>query len=236
MSDKFVRFVGNRPRNVSKDARYSVRYEKGDYVVGLFYRSTDDELWYPTSSDHPALVQMVNEIKLYFNGSPGGTFYINEYKQVLVPVGDEAEYYYAGEYHEPLTFEFEGQIISGKAVNQNGQPLSPGVPWHGPHPGIPYVLKAGGKDISYRYMVRPGVEKEVRLSKCIGMEPAQKVAHEISRYKGHTGGRFYVNEFGTAFAPMEGPYGLEYVFLLVIDLNNWFPKPELGQDEVAVTD
>ena len=236
MANRFIKFVGNRPGNVSKDARYSVRYEKGDYVVGLFYRSSDDELWYPTSNEHPELVSRINAIKLHFNGAPGGTFYINEYKQVLVPVGDEAEYYYAGEYEIPLTFEFEGQIISGESIDSNGKPLNPGDPWTGPHPGIPYVLKAGSKDVSYRYMLRPGVEKEVKLSKCIGVEQAKIVAQGLSKYKGYSGGRFYVNEFGNAFAPKEGQYGMEYIFLQKIDLTNWFPKPEIAEDETAATE
>ncbi len=86
------------------------------------------------------------------------------------------------------------------------------------------------------YWVRPGVEKEVRLSKCIGVEQAKRVAQELGRYKGFSGGRFYVNEFCTAFAPKMGPYGVEYVFLQKIDLNNWFPKPEIGQAETAASD
>jgi hypothetical protein len=236
MSDQFIRFVGNCPGNVSKDARYSVRYEKGQYVVGLFYRSTDGELWYPTSSSHPELVETINEIKIHFNGAPGGTFYINEYKQVLVPVGEAAIYYYAGEYSAPLTFEFEGQIISGEALDQDRNPLHPGAPWTGPHPGIPYVLKAGGNDVYYRYMVRPGVQKEIRLSKCIGVEEAKGIGQELSKHKGYHGGRFYVNEFANAFAPIEGHYGLEYVFLKKIELANWFPKPEIVQEETAATD
>ncbi|MGI6150090.1 MAG: hypothetical protein ACOYEU_12115, partial [Limnochordia bacterium] len=78
--------------------------------------------------------------------------------------------------------------------------------------------------------------KEVRLSKCIGVEQAKRVAQELGRYKGFSGGRFYVNEFCTAFAPKMGPYGVEYVFLQKIDLNNWFPKPEIGQAETAASD
>ena len=171
-----------------------------------------------------------------FQWRPGGPFYINEYKQVLVPVGEDAVYYYAGEYSASLTFEFEGQIISGEALDQDGKPLQPGAPWTGPHPGIPYVLTAGGKDVYYRYMVRPGVQKEIRLSKCIGVEEAKGIGQELSKHKGYHGGRFYVNEFANAFAPIQGEYGLENVFLKKIDLANWFPKPEIVQEETAATE
>ena len=235
MSDGFIKFPGNCPGNVSKNARYSVGLEKGDYVVGLYYRATDDELWYPTSNAHPELVERVNEIKLHFTGALGGGFYINEYKQVLVPVGEEAEYYYAGEYAEPLSFEFEGQTISGDPVGENGQPLEPGDLWTGPHPGIPYVLAAGGKDVYYRYMSRPGVQKEIKLSKSIGVEQAKRVAQELGKHVGYQGGRIYVNEFCNVFRPHQGHYGLEYIYLGKVDLDRWFPKPEIAEDESATS-
>ncbi|HZK01697.1 MAG TPA: hypothetical protein VFC96_02425 [Anaerovoracaceae bacterium] len=176
------------------------------------------------------LVNRVNNIKLHFSGSPGGTFYINEYKQVLVPVNEETNYYYAGEYSKPLTFEFEGKIISGRANNEEGELINPGDQWIGPHPGIPYVLKSGGTDIYYRYQIRQGVEKEVRLSKCIGIDLAKKVAAGLSKHKGYSGGRFYVNEFANAFTPINTPYGIDYTFLGEIDLNEWFPKPVIKED------
>jgi hypothetical protein len=122
-------------------------------------------------------------------------FYINEYRQVIVPViGDEKDYYYAGEYEKALEFEFEGKILSGDAKDLEGNPLQPGDEWVGPHPGIPYVLKAGGKDIYYRYWARKNVQKEERLSAYIGKE-AEAVAMPIAHVIGLAGGRFYVNEF-----------------------------------------
>ena len=236
MAGKFITFIGNRPGNVAKEAKYSIRYEKGEYVVGVQYQLTDEETWYPTSNEHPELVEKVNEIKLHFNGAPGGPFYINEYKQVLVPVGFEADYYYAGEYHEPLIFQFEGHTISGEAVDANGMPLKPGDKWRGPRPGIRYTLAGNGQDIYYRYSPRCGVVKTVKLSRHIGIQAARQVAGEIRKIKGHQGGRFYVNEFCSAFTPKQGDYGLDCIFVQTIELANWFPKPELGAEETAATD
>ena len=223
---KYVQFIGNCPSNVNKDAKYTVRLERGEYVVGIYYLSNDGELWYPSSANHPDLVEMVNNIKNHFAGSPGGAFYINEYKQVLVPViGEEKDYYLAGEYRHPLEFEFEGKILSGDAKDLNGRRIRPGDVWVGPHPGIPYTLKAGGKDIYYKYRVRPNVEKKVCLSDHINKE-AEKVALEIAQLKGAAGGRFYVNEFCQMFTPKTGDGSLEYIYLGKIkNLRNWFPKP-----------
>jgi hypothetical protein len=222
------KFVGNCPSNVSKDAKYTIRLEEKEHVVGLYYESADGELWYPSSVDHPELVEMVNKVKIKYSGSPGGAFYINEYRQVIVPViGDEKDYYYAGEYEKPLEFEFEGKILSGDAKDLEGNPLQPGDEWVGPHPGIPYVLKAGGKDIYYRYWARKNVQKEERLSAYIGKE-AEAVAMPIAHVIGLAGGRFYVNEFKQIFTPRSDDYGMKYVYVGKIDdMTKWFPKPSV---------
>src|SRR5690554_5623978 len=235
MKNTFVRFQGNRPSNVNKDAKYSVKHEAGNYVVGIYYKTNDGEIWYPISEDHSELVEMVNEVKIHFTGSPGGAFYINEYRQVLVPcAGEEGDYYLAGEYTNDLVFEFEGKTISGDAVDLDGNPIQPGDPWQGPHPGIPYIFSAGGKDIYYRYNPRPRVEEEVRLSKILGTEKAAKVARWVAEVKGRAGGRFYVNEFQQVFTPQNGDFGVDYIYVGKIEnMDNWFPKPHIAESETA---
>ena len=83
---EFPIFTGNCPGNVAKDAKYSVRSGPGGPVVGLTYRAEDDERWHATTDEHTALVNMVNAIKIAYTGKPNGAFYINEYRQVIVPV------------------------------------------------------------------------------------------------------------------------------------------------------
>ena len=225
VKEEYIHYEGNCPNNVNKDAKYIVRFEDGEYVVGIYYRSVESELWYPTSKEHPNLVKMVNQIKTHFSGSPGGAFYINEYKQVIVPVQGDEKYYLSGEYNSPLEFEFEGKILSGDAKDFGGKQIKPSDPWVGPHHGIPYVLKAGGKDISYKYWLRPNVEKTEYLSNFIGKE-AEKVSIKIANIKGSVGGRFYINEFCQLFTPKTDDQGLDYIYIGKIDdLNKWFPKP-----------
>jgi hypothetical protein len=75
---------------------------------------------------------MVNEVKTTHGMGPGGNFYINEYHQIIVPVaGRTGEYYLAGEYREPLRFEFEGRVISGEPIDLEQRPLSIGSVWVG---------------------------------------------------------------------------------------------------------
>src|SRR5262245_57494415 len=143
----FPRFEGNCPRNVAKDAKYGVRTAKEGPVVALTYRAQEDERWYVTTEKHAELVRMVNAVKLSLGLPPNGAFYINEYKQVIVPTTGSEDYRLAGKYVPPLRFEFEGKILSGEAIDLQGNPLTPGDTWTGPHPGIPYLLSAGGDDI-----------------------------------------------------------------------------------------
>jgi hypothetical protein len=73
---------------VSKDARYSVRTDRGKYVVGLLYEADEGEKWHMTTEAHPELVEMVNAVKTTHGSTAGGVFYINEYKHVIVLIGE----------------------------------------------------------------------------------------------------------------------------------------------------
>jgi hypothetical protein len=212
--------------NVAKDAKYTIRSGKTGPVVALTYNTGDDERWYMTTEGHPELVAMVNAVKTAEGGAPNGSFYINEYKQVIVPVIGSSDYYLAGDYEKPLRFEFEGKILSGEPFDWNGTPLSPGAEWTGPHPGIPYVLAAGGSDIYYDFSPRPNVQKRMKLSKATDQLTAEAVAAIVRGHKGFSGGRFYVNEFRTIFSPIKEGDERRHVYIGELDLRMWFPKPE----------
>lgn len=226
MTDRLNIFTGNCPKNVSKDAKYAIRSAGGELVVALTYVSADGERWFATTEDHPDLVEMVNRVKTQAGDAPNGPFYINEHGQVIVPAGPLATYYLAGEYDMPLRFEFEGKILSGEGVDLDGQPLEPGDLWTGPHPGIPYRLKAGQRDIYYKRFPRPGVETRPQLSASIGPQAAAAFAGRIQQVKGWQGGRFYINEWREIFAPVSGGNGLEYRYIGHLELGEpWYPKP-----------
>jgi hypothetical protein len=216
----------NLPKNVSRDAKYAVRRKKGKMEIGLLFRTNYGEQWSLSTNEHPQLVHMVNSVKMEATGNQAGSFNINEYQQVIVPAADDSDtYYYAGEYHPDLEFLFEGKVISGRAVGLNGKPLKPGDTWEGVHPGIPYVLKAGGKDISFKHPLRPNVTREELLSKYTSPTEALEFALRIRSIKGFEGGRFYVNERRHIFAPLGSEGGLNYVYIGDLAPNDpWFPK------------
>lgn len=228
MATGFPPFTGNCPRNVSKDAKYSVRSGPKGPVVGLLYCTADDERWHMSTEAHPELVERVNAAKTAHGGAANGPFYINEFKQVIVPVGETSQYYLAGRYDQPLRFEFEGRTISGEPIGADGRRLRPGDTWEGPHAGIPYVLSAGGNDVYYRTWPRPDVEKQVKLSVVRGKATAEQMARLLSALKGPGGGRFYVNEFGCVFSPVSRPDSLDYIYFGQIDLGSWFPPEQVG--------
>ena len=69
------------------------------------------------------------------------------------------------------------------------------------------------------------IERTVRLSRAIGRDRAARVAAQIRAVKGFSGGRFYVNEFRSIFAPLQEGEQLRYVFIGELDWNDWFPMP-----------
>ncbi len=225
----FSRFMGNRPRAVGKDARYTIRTESGRPVVSLTYQTPHGERWLLTTEEHDGLVNIVNHIKKEApeGGQPNGPFYLNEYGQVVVPVGRETVVCYLAdeEYDRRLRFNFEGNIISGEAVDLHGQPLAPGDQWNGPHPGIRYVLTADSRDIRYTSEPRRNVLETVKLSDCVGSAAAERVAYQIAVVKGARGGRFYVNEWREMFAPLEDDQGIAYWYIGRLEEDTpWFPK------------
>ena len=227
MAQRYKKFEGNCPNSVSKDAKYAIRSIGRRTAVTVTYRTSGGEQWIASTTEHPELVEIVNSIKTGAGSAPNGPFYINEYSQVIVPVGDAAEYYVADDiYGLPLKFEFEGNILSGEGVDLQGIPVEPGNLWVGPHPGIPYVLRAGGDDIYYDSSPRPFVTKRSLLSGHVGVDSAASMAMRIRSVKGWQGGRFYVNEWQEMFAPVSTQHSLEYRYIGHLEANDpWFPQP-----------
>ena len=147
----FPVFPGNCPGNVKRDAKYVVRSGHSGPVVALTYDAGDDERWHVTTEAHPALVKMVNGVKRAMGGSTNGPFYINEYHQVIIPVGDSATYYYAGEYDQPLEFAFEGKLLSGKASDSFGAGESAVIERRSPISTFP-LSRRNSKEPSFEFV------------------------------------------------------------------------------------
>ena len=216
-----IRYTGNAPSNVSKDAKYSVRHGSFDHdEITLLYRVSNREKTLLATRQHPVLVEMVNAVKVDINGQPRGVFYINEFHDVLVPDG-EGGAYYAGNYSGNLEFKLDG---GGVLRPDAPAGLSAGRPWPGPRVGIRHTLMAGGNDI--RFVVKSGRSTtEVWLSDHVGQDAAAQTARRIAQFIGNGGGRFYVNERGEMFAPPRAD-GTAATYLGSLDESAWFHPPE----------
>ena len=217
----FPKFTGNCPKVVNnRDAKYTVKSQKGKPVVGIIYETADRERWHATTEQHLKLVNMVNAVRAEHGLGPFGSFCINEYKQVIVPV--PSPYYFAGKYERPLRFDFEGKRLSGEPMDLEGNPLEPGDEWVGPHPGIPYVLSDDGTDVQYTEYPQSKVTRNIKLSDIVGRDAAQRAAAKLSAFRRYSGGRFYVNEFGAIFTSINKFGEDRYIYVGQLDMEDWF--------------
>jgi len=223
-----MQYPGRSPSNVSRDAKYSVVHSAtGAMEIRLVYRISNRERQLLSTDHHPDLVEMVNSVKGQLHGVPGGAFYVNEYRDVLVPDTTAGRCLYAGNYRRDLEFDYNGSVISPRPP----EGLQPKDPWPGPHVGIKYVLVAGGNDIKYE--LKSGRTRlEHRLSDYVGADYAGELARRISEIKGSDGGRFYINEACEMFAPMNGAEGgVEYIYLGPLADNAWFDAPDVDRGD-----
>ena len=212
-------YPGRHPKNVNKDAKYSVVHgESGSMDIRLIYRASEREKYLLTTDRHDRLVDLVNAAKHANLGTAGGAFYINEYRHVLVPTPDGCVY--AGEYAPSLVFEFDGMTIGPRAADD----LEPGDEWPGPHVGIRYTLAADCRDIKYDH--EEGRKSTTYLlSDFVGAASAAALARRLSVHKGALGGRIYINEECEFFSPVNN--GAEYRYLGHLGDDGWFPCPSV---------
>ena len=238
-----VLYRGVWPQNISKLAKYGVRFIDGQWKVTVLYDAGDGLQYLAVEGGAADVASRVNTIKTAFSNQPGGTFYVNEYRHILVPVAAEgadaaaSQYYMAGRLDADFRFEFEGQPLTARPVRPDGTALQSGDRWIGPRPGIPYVLAAGGNDIYYKTQaltdddppaIRPMTMRKVQLSRVLRDRSLLPTAlAPISAVRGHQGGRFYVNEHGAMFTPVNGGdgNGIDYIYCGLINKAAWFPEP-----------
>jgi len=210
-----IAYPGYAPSNVSREAKYSIKHGATGMEVHLLYSVGPRERELLATSAHARLVVMVNAIKEEANGAPGGAFYINEFKDVIVP-STAGVAYFAGIYDPMLEFNLDGAAISAKAP----QSIRPGDPWTGPRHGVPYQLAAGGNDIYYKF--RQGSrETKYLLSDIHGEVRARGLARRLATIKGQDGGRIYINEQCEFFDPATN------IYIGPLGDDPWFTPPDV---------
>ena len=239
--NKPILYRGQWPQNVSKTAKYAVKIVEGKWKVTVSYDLGEGLMFLAVESGDTEIAERVNQIKRTINGQEGGSFYINEYQHLIVPVESNgtSHYYFGGKVECEFKFVFEGNNITSKPFSLSGGQLSQGDAWIGPRPAIPYVLAANGKDIYFKSPaltatspaeIRPGVIRKVELSKVLKDRAAvMRATQPILEVRGYGGGRFYVNEHRAIFTPVDkgDGNGLNYLYCGQVDLTAWFPEPPM---------
>jgi hypothetical protein len=239
-------YRGLWPQNVSKLAKYSVRFIDGTWKVTVLYEAAAGLRYLAVEGGGTDVASRINDVKKAFRDQPGGAFYVNEYRHIIVPVtgslgsGTGSNYYYAGRLDLEFRFEFEGQLLTTRPIHPNGTSLTVGERWIGPRPGIPYVLAAGAGDNYYETpaltdedppKVRPSMKSRVQLSRVLSDRAlVARACRPIADRRGHQGGRFYVNEYDAIFTPVDAGdgNGLDYIYCGQIDRSVWFPEPTVA--------
>ena len=232
-------YTGNWPGNVSKTAKYTVKRDDSDWRVMVAYEVGIETIYPAVETANSDIPEKVNEIKQRLGDSKAGTFYINEFKHLIVPIenGKDILYYFVDVIEKPdFGFEYDGRIITSEPVDRLGVSLAPGDSWIGPRPGIPYVLTAGGTDVYFERFVitaedpgmldKPKRRKKFRLSnEHTDREAMRNNISKIVKIKGDRGGRFYVNEHLAIFTPKGTDDGLRFVYCGQLDLDGWYSEP-----------
>lgn len=210
-------YKGNSNKGTNKDAKYTVKL---DGTIQLKFSVGPNERALLTTDAHPELVALVNEAKKAGgSGSDGGSFVINEYRHVLVPVHGMGTLF-AGKYTRDLEFDFDGVLITPVAPSN----IRLGEVWPGPHVGIKYTVAAGCSDIRYEKETMSGnacVQRDVLLSSFHGMDAITQLLTTIRKVK-PDGGRMYINEARELFAPQDGVC----TYIGHLGKQPWFPGPD----------
>jgi hypothetical protein len=242
-------YRGLWPQVIGKLAKYSVRFVDGAWKISVMYEVGEGLLALAVEGAGNAAADQINAAKQRLQGQPGGTFYVNEYRHIIVPINAKGGvvYHYVGRLESDFKFVYNGQQLSTKPITPDGKPLQPGQAWLGPRPGIPYVLAAGGRDIYYETpaltnddppQLMPMTTRKVQLSKVLKDNTLLgRATGKIAAVKGSQGGRFYVNENCAIFTPHNrgDGNGIEYIYCGMLDLAAWFPEPLIPVNSVTRT-
>lgn len=226
----------NRKYHVKRDRQHTGQWNVAVKVREGAGNYWQHERWIFSRAVPEDLVAAVNRVARRFHGQRGGSFYVNEYHQVLKPIfsDDEVTLHYVGEFPDgkfmfPLD---DGRWTVGPAATEPPAGLTPGEDWPGPRCGIPHWITRARSKI-YRPRVQwfesDFVKEETREYLDDYSSDYERLSQAIASAKGGSGGRFYVNGSGSIFTPYprgRRRWGYKYVGRLweLIGRNDWFPK------------
>ena len=161
------------------------------------------------------MAEAINHAKALYAGSPGGSFQINEYGQVICPISRSSSRYWVGNisgvpsFADPRTPGSAFKLVLPADTE-------PGTPWERPYIGMKFNFESGG---SIYFQEDDGdIRRRIRLA-----ETTPDLARRLRQVRG--GGstiRFVVNFHGAVLTKQEPDW--QPVFVGFIDPASWFPR------------
>ena len=208
-------YRGVWPQNVSKLAKYAVRFTDGTWKVAVLYEAGEGLRYLAVEGGATDVATRVNAVKTAQRDQPGGAFYVNEYRHIIVPVtGDAASgtgsslTTLQADSETDFRFEFRGSAAyDGSRLDRMERRCSPRrAAGSARAPGNPLLCArcCGGGDIYYETPALTDVDiprrsvprddpQKVQLSKILGNKSQLGegcYAPIAGIFCGHQGGRF----------------------------------------------
>jgi hypothetical protein len=157
------------------------------------------------------MIEAINQAKSEKTGSRGGSFHINEYGQVLVPIAQSQDKYLVGELsgYPEFVDPRSGRHFSLAAPRAG----KTGAAWDFPYVGMPFKFNSEGQ-VSRVRTVGDISELESPL------RHDSSLAAKLTQLR-PTGGRMLINLHGVILTKMDGE---KPIFVGEIDPNKWFTK------------
>lgn len=157
------------------------------------------------------MIEAINQAKSEKTGSRGGSFHINEYGQVLVPIAQSKDKYLVGELNGYPEFV---DPRSGRLFNL-AAPLSArtGEAWDLPYVGMPFKFDTEGQ------VSRERTSDDIREQES-PLRHDSSLAAKLMQLRA-TGGRMLINLHGVVLTKMDGD---KPIFVGEIDPSKWFTK------------
>lgn len=171
------------------------------------------------------LIEAVNKAKLYKSSIPGGSFIINEFGQVIVPLisGQYEDRLLVGEVDGVLLFE--NPLLSGEKIDlSDDSGLQVGDLWEKPYIGLQYNLSQTNRIYYY---------DEQQGTSCYLREQDIELIRKLRKVRRTGAARFIVNHHGIVLTKVpKGDYysdedeQWQAVYIGRINYNLWFKKEE----------
>ena len=163
-----------------------------------------------------ALGKALNETKSSHAGSPGGSFLINEYGEIICPIAGGSQRYYVGQLRGEITVQ--NPVSGGTLTLAPPRETTPGTRWRGPYVGMPFNL-SGDDRIYFKH------ESDDMIQKIWLDRPNAALVSSLRQVRPAGGLRFIVNPHGAVFTKAPDSLGnWSPVFISYIDPSNWYPR------------